>query len=158
MKTFSKYRLIFLGVALSILFSGGGCAIGSFTSDEQLDKGYIDKIQRGKTTKQEILDWLGLPKAIARKGKIIKAPSNAPEKGMEEVDSELLFELFSEKHEIGDHHIIYFYHSSVTQIGNIIIVPLVYVGSGSVNIDRLWILINQKTHRVEDYVFRSSQH
>lgn len=157
MKTFSKYRLIFLGVALSILFSGGGCWIRSFTLDEQLDKGYIDKIQRGKTTKQEILDWLGLPKAIARKGKIIKAPSNDPEKGMEEVDYELIFELFSEKHEIGDHHIIYFYHSSATQFGHIMIFPLVYVGSGSVNIDRLWILINQKTHRVEDYVFRPSQ-
>jgi len=157
MKTFSKYRLIFLGVALSILFSGGGCHFRGIALDEQLDKAYIDKIQRGGTTKQEILDGLGLPKAIARKGKIIKAPSNDPEKGMEEVDSELLFELFSEKHEIGDHHIIYFYYSSAAQMGHIMLIPLVYVGSGAVNIDRLWILINQKTHRVEDYVFRPSQ-
>lgn len=154
MKTFSKYRLIFLGVALSILFSGGGCYFSHISSDDQLDKAYIDKIQRGESTKQEILDWLGLPKVIARKGKIIKAPSNDPEKGMEEVDSELIFELFSEKHEIGDHHIIYFYHSSATQFG-MLFLPI--VGSRSVSTDRLWILINQKTHRVEDYVFRPGQ-
>jgi len=76
---------------------------------------------------------------------------------MEEVDSELIFELFSEKHEIGDHHIIYFYYSIGTHSGGIMAFPLLFVGSGSVNIDRLWILINQKTHRVEDYVFRPSQ-
>jgi len=156
MRPFTLYTWLVLAVIPAAIISVAGCIVGNYASDDQLDTDYIEEIQKGITTKQEILDRLGLPKILARKGKTVKVPSNDPEKDMEEVDSELLFELFSAKHAIGDHHIVYFYYSSNMHMAVVMPILPIASASGSMDIDRLWILIDQNTGIVEDYLFRSS--
>ena len=58
------------------------------------------------------------------------------------IDSDTLFELFSKDRQLTEYHRIYYY------------TDLVYRPFSFQPESRLWILINEKTNIVEDYIFR----
>ena len=134
-----------------------GCVVMGHDAEvgESLRDKDLKKIQLGQTTKQEILEMFGPPLAIARKGKILKLPRAGERKaGSEEIQSEIFFELFSTKYTLNPEHIIYYYFSTeVSGVGGFFL----FVGktSAELNVDKLWILINEKTAVVEDYIFRT---
>lgn len=134
----------------------GGCMVAGrkYKGEECFHKDEISKILPGKTTKQEILFWFGPPLAIARKGEVMKIPP--PVGGKERSDemrSETFLELFSSKHELTGYHRVYYYHCAETETE-----PVYFVYADRAEkklfIDKLWILINQQTGIVEDYIFR----
>lgn len=146
--------MIWFAQAVFLLVCLEGCVVGSVQVDKKLTGELIKKIEPGKTVKGDVLEWFGPPNVLARQGKMVKVPSTDPKNpGLQEMDSELLFELFSVKHQIADHHIVYYYVDVEASMGGAYLL-IAIAASTTVKQDRLWILINQNTGIVEDYVFR----
>ena len=130
------------------------CAVLKYKGEESFHEDQIKMILPGKSTKQEILLWFGPPLAIARKGKVMKLPPPAGgEEHPDEVRWETFLRLFSPKHELTSFHSIYYYHYAESETE-----PVYFVYADRAEkklvIDKLWILINQQTGIVEDYIFR----
>ncbi len=124
----------------------------------------VQQIETEKTTKRDVFDKFGAPKAIAAKDEVSTFPAEriagyggtAPpiydsrillyERyiGLPyyRIDSDTLFELFSKDRQLTEYHQIYYYSDNVLRKG--VFEPE----------SRLWILINEKTSIVEDYIFR----
>jgi hypothetical protein len=142
-----------------MLICMSGCMVTGveYTVDEPLNEARIEGIQRAETTKQEILTWFGPPVAIARQGTTTKIPPpDLSKKGYEEVSSETFFELFSAKHEITEDHIIYYYYYREVK-GSFAAIGLVGNSKQRLVVSKLWILINDTTGIVEDYLLRTSE-
>lgn len=129
-----------------------GCFSKSVEYDFIFDEDEIERIHLGKTTKENILDWFGPPKAMATKGKKFQFASSSAGSKAEPINNEILFELFSEKHQLTNHHSVYFYSTSGTSGAEMFLISFVYVQAPETN--RLWVLVNQESGLVEDYVYR----
>lgn len=136
-----------------------GCFVAreNVLADEALPGEHIRRIRRGATTRQEILERFGPPVAVARPGTTMVHPPAGPVKrGRADVPSETFFELFSTGRSLRGTEIVYYYDSSRLKATGVLIVPL--VGGGFHNsetvVERLWLLIDDGTGIVEDYVFR----
>ncbi len=155
-----RRRAIFAYVCfpfLCVLLCGCMIVASKYEAGEPLREEQLEKIQPGKTTRQEILEMFGPPVAVARKGKVMKIPSPGQRKeGSQEIDSEPFFELFSTTHELTENHIIYYYYySEETGIGAIVLFTA--GAKAKLGVDKLWILVNDETGIVEDYLFREQQ-
>jgi len=126
-----------------------GCGMTSTEYDFTFDEEEIERIHLGKTTKEEILDWFGPPNAMATKGKIFQFASSSAGIKAEPISNEILFELFSGKHQLANHHSVYFYSTSETTGGQVL-----FILGTSADINKLWVLVNQESGLVEDYVYR----
>ena len=157
-------------LALVILVSAQGCIWGSVQYDQTLGKEVIDRIKPGETTRRNIQQWLGPPKALARKdGKtllpfLIKKQGDTSEGAAREVDSKYLFEPFSANHSISEDHVVYFYFDEREQLKGFSIplplggIPISLPATfGTLQFSKLWILVNHKTGNVEDYVFKEGE-
>lgn len=139
-----------------------GCFVAreNVLADEALPGEHIRGIRRGATTRQEILERFGPPVAIARRGTTMVYPPPGPEKrGRADVQSDAFFELFSTGRALRDTEIVYYYDSSRLKGTGILIVPLIGGGSHSMEVvvERLWLLIDERTGIVEDHVFRRAE-
>ncbi len=157
--TFKIKKMFVFVVFLWTVMSLAGCAVGSgkYKGEETFHKGQINYILPGETTKQEILSWFGPPLAIAKKGKVIKIPSPDVQKTSSyEIHSDTFLELFSAKHQITEDHMVYYYTNSETKDTSGF---FLFAGaqSSKLVVDKLWILINQKTGIVEDFLFRDQK-
>lgn len=126
-----------------------GCLIASVEYDFTFDEEEIERIHLGKTTKEEILDWFGPPNAMATKGKIFQFASSSADSKAEPISNEILSELFSGKHQLANHHSVYFYSTS-----GISVFKGLFIEDTSPDINKLWVLVNQESGLVEDYVYR----
>lgn len=150
-----------LAVAGFIIIFLWGCApCIPVSTGRPLEDGKILRIQPGKTTKEAVIEWFGTPMAIAIQGEILKIQTeaswakNMPRGGYYfEIDSDTFFELFSSKHELTEYHRIYYYYHAVSTKYAVILVVAAHE-RGKTVIDKLWILVNEETGIVEDYVFR----
>jgi hypothetical protein len=143
-----------------IAFIASGCMIVSekFQTGESFQKKQITEIKPGTTTKQQILDWFGPPAAVARQGSALKIPGTGSGKaGNQDVQfSDTFFELFSAKNTLTEHHIVYYYPATEIRSTQVLVV---FAGTADkkVSTDRLWILIDDRTGIVVDYIFRKAQ-
>ncbi len=157
-RTASIRRMAAAGLAALCLC---GCFVTRerFQADEPLRGERIDGIRRGATTRQEILERFGPPAAVARRGTTMAYPPPGPAKrGRADVQSDAFFELFSTGRALRDAEIVYYYDSSRVKATGVLIIPVVGGGqySHEVVVDRLWLLIDEGTGLVEDYVFRGA--
>jgi hypothetical protein len=117
------------------------------------------KIQPGRTTVREVLKWLGPPAAIAQKGKTVVFP--APSIGRTdslEMQSDGFFELFSSDRSLREHEVVYYFDASrESSFGVIGILIIVNFGGQTdrAKVERLWLLVDESTGIVEDYLYRS---
>lgn len=165
MNVLRSMRTILLAAVLALPAALMGCCIfpvpshhtGNRISDQQ-----IKTIQPGKTTKQEIIALFGAPMGIAVQGEATTVlapteyrygPSGIQHRGSREVQADTLFELFSVRHSYTDYDRIYYYYDASSS--KIVYWFLFYVyESGNTKVDQLWVLMNEKTGIVEDYVYR----
>ena len=149
----------------SMLICLSGCCILPYPIKEELgppiQEKMLKKIERGKTTRLEVLELLGSPDSKARRDTIMIVPPLRPRKEDSlDVKSQDLLDLFSAKNVITEKHIIYYYESS-TLYGVGVVVVGVAAGDGvhklppqKLRVSRLWILIDTETGHVVDYIFR----
>jgi hypothetical protein len=162
MMTLRRIPSIVLVAALALPASFGGCILpmpaqhtGNTIRSQQ-----VKKIEPGKTTKQELFALFGAPMGIAVQNEetTILAPTEFRSEGIlhrgsYEVQTETQFELFSVRHLFTDYDRVYYYYdASYAKTGYFF---LLYIyESGNAKVDRLWVLMNEKTGIVEDYVYR----
>ena len=152
----SLHPVLFFLFSLWISMWISGCFLmtAEYKMGETIEDESAKNIQPGKTVKQDILQWFGPPIAIARKGELVKIPRlGANRTGWDEIQSDTFFELFSSKQPLTQNHIVYYYHSAEeTSTAGMLIV---YAhGEGKLAVSNLWILIDDKTGVVADFLFR----
>ena len=150
-------------VILAVIMLIPGCIWGSVQYDRSLGKEPINNIEPGKTTRENILKRFGPPAVLAQKEGTIWLPSLDPSHGkMREVDSKVFFKYFLQRHDLSEHHVVYYYFDEWEKvngfsipIGNTLFsLPLT---STDLQFSQLWVLVNRKTGRVEDYVFLEAE-
>lgn len=151
-----------LGV-LALIILIPGCIWGSVQYDRTLEKEMIGNVEPGTTTRKNILEWFGPPAILARKESTVLLPSLDPNhEEMRKVDSKVFFKYFLEGHAISEHHVVYYYLNEWEKINGVSI-PLgntllsLPLTSTDLQFSELWILVNRKTGRVEDYVFLEAE-
>jgi hypothetical protein len=145
---------------LALIFLIPGCIWGSVQYDLTLKKGVIKNIELGKTTRLNILEWFGPPAILAEKEGIASLLSEGQDyEKMRQVDSIVFFKYFLERHTLSEQHVVYYYFNEWEKIGGVSIpIPGLALASlpltsGNLQSRELWVLVNRKTGRVEDYVF-----
>ena len=144
-------------LALIILLPG--CIWGSVKYDRMLRKEVVKSIESYKTTRKNILERFGPPSILARKEGTVLLPSRDPKDGeMREVNSIVFFKYFLQRHDISEHHAVYYYYDEWEKINGVSIpigntlfsLPLT---STDLQFSELGVLVNRKTEQVEDYMF-----
>ena len=144
-------------LALIILLPG--CIWGSVKYDRMLRKEVVKSIESYKTTRKNILERFGPPSILARKEGTVLLPSLDPkDEKIREVNSIVFFKYFLQRHEISEHHAVYYYYDEWEKINGVSIpigntlfsLPLT---STDLQFSELWVLVNRKTEQVEDYMF-----
>ena len=126
---------------------------------KKIQEDQLQALRPGETTKKQIFGQFGAPMAIVGKDEIVAVLSPTAWTGNhlkignhEEIDSNPFIELFSD-HPLSEYHRVYYYYSSWSTGTSYFL----FVGShetSKTTIDRLWILINEKTGQMEDYHFK----
>ena len=143
--------LFFTVVLLASAYLSGCIYVTKTTGEQLFTKAQAEKIERGKTTKAEVLQWFGPPVAIVRKNE-----GGQELKGEEDIRPETFLELFSGKHRISQDHVVYYYRNLGR--GGAMIGIVVAGGTQEWKTrERLWILINEKNGIVEDYMLLQDQ-
>ena len=147
--------LVFLFLLwISVWLSGCFLISANYKMGDTIDQESTKNIHPGKTVKQEILQWFGPPIAVARKGELVKIPRlGANRTGWDEIQSDTFFELFSSKQPLTENHIVYYYHSAEDKSTAGMFVVYAH-GEGKLSVNKLWILIDDKTGLVADFLFR----
>ncbi len=154
-----KRLALLLVLALAAGLAGCGMLMERHRADEPLERTRAADIRTGLTTKKEVLAWFGPPLAVARKGTImIIPPPRSTRDGWQEVSSDTFFELFSSRHAAMEDPIVYYYDSYRERGMGF---QLFFNALGGITIrsqvDRLWVLIDNRTGVVADYVFRDGK-
>jgi len=135
-----KYSVIAL---VTIFF--GGCAKPKFIIGKPISQEKVNSIQRGKTTKQEIIEWFGTPSGIVKKDEKMNLPKG-------KISSDPFFDLFSTRCDVTENSRIYYYTFARRKgYGGHLFVPIDNLIS-RYNINMLLILINENTSTVEGYL------
>ena len=163
-------KLILLAVVVFFSMSLVGCFVSphSFTQGRPIADNKVEKIQKGRTTKDEIISWFGVPTTIIKKGDKTKTEltsTAAPSPtialpyfmpGLQgtptgEFSSEQLFSLFSSKNKIKDDDVIYYYAYTSTQGSSFGLLFFSTTDSHAVT-DKLLILIDEEKGIVTDFI------
>jgi hypothetical protein len=123
-----------------------GCLYASGTEKQRsFNDAEVKKIERGRTTKEEILRWFGPPLAIARKdeGDKIIPPEN--------VRAETFLELFAAKHTLTEGDVVYYYRNvEAKNSGGVVL--FVVLEDRRLATSKLWVLIDNGNGIVKDFV------
>ncbi len=157
----SKISIRYAGVVLILLCLSGCCLIGGqYLADEPIGEKRAARISPGQTSIREVLTWLGPPAAIARSGRTVIFPPPSPNRsGSLEMNSDAFFELFSTGRALREEEVVYYYDASrKSSLGGFVIMILINFGGQTdrVKVERLWLLVDEKTGTIEDYVFRAA--
>lgn len=151
-------KIIFVGIVFVsiLLFSGCFVAPYTYTCGQPIKEDKLKKIEAGKTTKEEIIQWFGVPSVVVKKGE--KANVTTTQYGASGVIQSIgssfdeLFSLFSSKHKQKDSYIIYYYDYTKTEGATFSIIFFSPSSSRALT-DKLLMLIDENTGIVEDYIF-----
>ncbi len=159
-------RYLVISIVGLALLSATGCVAPAFPfkTGEPIREERVASISPGTTTKQDLLEQFGPPTTIVAQHEIVAIPATfawnagpATSLSMKTRDyrfqSDTFFELFASGREPGEYYRIYYYDYVVSSKTGYIFVVAFYE-SGTTETDRLWVLVNEKTGIVEDYVFK----
>jgi len=145
-----------------LLLLGGGCFAmrDRRAFDEPLRPDRVAAIRPGVTTRFDLLKAFGPPRAVARQGTTMTfPPPGGWRPGGESVPSEAFLDLFKAKRPLRPSEVVFYYEASVRKETGFLILPL--VGGGVITreavVDRLFLLVDEGTGRVEDVIHRRAE-
>jgi len=148
---------------LTLIILLPGCIWGSVQYDRTLRKEAIQNIESSNTTRANIQEWFGPPAILAQQEGTVLIPSLDPShEKTREIDSKIFFKYFLQGHTLSEHHVVYYYSEEWEKINGFFI-PLgntllsLPFTSTDIQFSELWVLVNRKTGRVEDYVFLEAE-
>lgn len=119
-----------------------------------LKKKMIAKIEPGKTTKNEITQWFGMPCSISEPNQIGQGQVNIHPYWGGTLGSRNPFEFFTPKHKIADSYRVYYYYYLRSTMGPV--VP--FYSEMKQYKDELFVLIDESTQLVVDFTFVPDKH
>jgi len=143
-------------VCVAILFGLSGCS-SHVSTGTSVTPAKISKIVPGKTTKKELFDLMGPPMAIAIQGRplyLLQPFMFDPGVWGTDIDyslklqSEPFFELFSSDINISNEDRVYYYYHGESNYDEEIL-----YAKNSLEMDHLWVLVNEETELVEGIYF-----
>lgn len=147
---------------LALLLLLGGCFAmrDRRAFDEPIRPDRVAAIRPGVTTRFELLEAFGPPRAVARQGTTMTfPPPGGWRPGGESVPSEAFLDLFKAKRPLRPSEVVFYYEASVRKETGFLVFPL--VGGGIVTkeavVDRLFLLVDEGTGRVEDVILRRAE-
>jgi len=144
-------RLPLAGLAMALFFLAS-CAIATVKADEHFDEALVKQIQPGVTTRAEVTRMFGIPVAVARQGEEVRYPAPDIRKaGYRTAPGDVFLDLFTPKHAIGPNHRVYYYYSVKLKTSSVF--AGVTVNNSELTTDELWILIDDTSGQVVDYIF-----
>ena len=148
---------------LALILLLPGCIWGSVQYDRTLKRDVVKNIESNKTIQANILEWFGTPAVLAQKEGAVYIYSLDPsQEEPREIDSKVFFKYFLQRHDLTKHHAVYYYLDEWETISGIS-VPIgntmlsLPFTSTDLQFSQLWVLVNRKTGRVEDYVFLEAE-
>ncbi len=159
-------RIVILAAVLAVPAALGGCILPlpPYHTGTDIPEQQVKMLQIGKTTKQELFALFGAPMGIAARGEAtaILAPTEYRYQATSaiilsrqyyEIQADTMFELFSLRHIFTEYDRVYYYYYAASSGLNAFL--LFYNSeSGKITRDQLWVLMNEKSGIVEDYVYR----
>jgi hypothetical protein len=149
-------RILF-GLSLCIL---PGCLTLFKYSGSEIQAARVAQIQPGKTLKKETLEWFGAPMVISARDEIVVVPkASVPDNEYRiprrptVVNSDTFFDLFSSKVEFTEYHRVYYFYFSESKDLTYYFLVAKY-DKIETKLDKLWLLVDEKTGIVEDYFFK----
>lgn len=128
------------------------CSFGKMKADEHFNEEDIRAITPGRTTSAEVIRKLGIPIAVAQKGKTVRYPTPDIRKvGSVEKPGDVFMDIFTPKHQIKATDKVYYYYSVELSSSEIFVGAIIH--NSKVIIDELWILIDGESNTVTDYIF-----
>ena len=136
-----------------------GCVMPySYSSGSTIKASTVKKIRDGKTIKQEVIQWFGVPTNVVRP-QAEAAPSLLevilPGLGDSSVSSRTYAELFS-GHNLTENHRVYVYTATRTE-GTMVQIGPVMTSDAHAYSDTLLVLIDEGTGIVADHIFKKDQ-
>lgn len=154
-------RIIQLAECSIVVLILSGC-MPVFPKNDGMEIPYsrVADIQPGITMREQLQDWFGTPIAIAAQGEIVKirqpkhwAPGPRIVQSVDQqLQSDTLFELFKDKHQLESGHRVYYYFHSTSKM-HAWFLGLYINEKAWVEVDKLWVLVNEDTGLVESYVY-----
>lgn len=148
-----------------LLLATATCSCSFNILGEPISKQKLELMSPGTTTKTELMENFGPPLAIAKPDETLLIPAPPVAYGMDNMprlvygpyykaQSAPFFELFSGKHEFNKFHRVYYYQQYKYSRSIFFWLLGVHV-SEKTSSDNLWVLVNEKDNKVEDYFFKS---
>lgn len=150
-----KTHSLIIIFSLSLLLSG---CVQSVSSGTRIQTEQLNKIQPGKTTKNEVFEWIGPPMAVLASNEFNPVPmpfmysTFAHRSIQSSIQSDTFFELFSSQHQFHEYHRVYYFYYAVSTFSEFWMIAR--FENRKTELDKLWLLVNEKTGIVEDYKFR----
>jgi hypothetical protein len=137
----------------------GGCYVGErYLAGEPFSEQAVAGIKQGTMTKRDVLQWFGPPVAIARRGTTMTfPPAGIRKEGWEDIQSDTFFELFPQKDGNADDRIIYYYYAPRLTMNGVVSILIAGGYTRRIVADELWLLIDERTGRIEDFVMRTGK-
>lgn len=136
-----------------VLLFTSGCVVMSSSVDtgNLLVEENVGKIQKGKTTRGELLKLLGPPTAALYEGEQTTIPTSS---GEEKLTYKLAFLPFADKFESRPDYVIFYYQNASASHSGVMVVA---AAKSTIKIERnrLWVLLDENQDFVADYVFRN---
>ncbi len=155
-----RARTISIWIFCALLsLCAGGCYFGErYLAQEPFNEQAMAGIKQRTITRQEVLEWFGPPVAFARRGTVVTfPPPGMRNEGWEEIQSDTFFELFPSQPGNADDQVIYYYYSSRLKTDGVVSILIAGGYTRRLVVDQLWLLINERTGRVEDFVLRTGK-
>ena len=138
----------------------GGCFYGRerYVAGEPFNGQALRGMEQGELARSDVLRWFGPPVAIARRGTTMTfPPPRVRPAGWIDIRSDTFFELFPRIKGNAEDRIIYYYHAPRLTMNGYFSIFIAGGYTRRTTADELWILINERTGRIEDYVLRTAE-
>ncbi len=145
----APWHALVLSILLTMLT---GCAIATVKADEHFEESQVKQIVPDLTSRSEVTQAFGIPVAVAKQGMDVSYPPPDIRKvGYRTIPGNVFLDLFTPKHKIRPSHRVYYYYSVELKASSVF--ACVTVNNSKLVTDELWILIDDQTGLVVDYIF-----
>lgn len=135
-------------LALAAMLTAGCVGVWGSRTGRAIKRSTVAKIEPGCTSREQVLERFGVPDAIVEPGRSVPFMRG----GHGNIVTQP-FSLFSSAHSITRDHRVYFYVTTKL-VAAWAGVPHLCAQTGTSKTDQLFVLINERTALVEDYVYK----
>lgn len=149
-------------VVLAVSTAQGCVYFPPFHSGAPVPQARVAALRPGTTTKYELLESFGMPLSIARKGETLliargmdHAAGGVTPAHFEYLSADAFFEPFADRATGAQHRVYYYSHTISSK--HAVVITAYLKESVTRRSEDLWVLVNEQTGLVEDFLFHPAR-